>query len=54
MPPSKLEVVCVTGLPARAARPLVPPFFCAKNAAHTPVAFINATRLSILTLFGLK
>src|SRR5208337_2064751 len=34
-----LEVVCVTGLPARTARPFVPPFLCQKRPSRGPFRF---------------
>src|ERR1035441_3848162 len=44
--PSKLEVVCVTGLPARTARTFVPPFFAPKKLP----SFIQTCRTDLKSL----
>jgi len=54
LPLLPLEVVCVTGLPARTARTFVPPFFAPKSClAHFPWQSGDA-RLSIRVGLGLK
>ena len=54
MPPSRLEVVCVTGLPARTARPFVPPFFAPRCRHAARSSLPRPLRLSIPARSGLR
>jgi hypothetical protein len=52
MPLTRLEVVCVTGLPARTARPFVPSFFAFKRAVMRASGEQMAGRVERFRLWG--
>src|ERR1035438_408247 len=47
-----LEVSCVTGLPARTARPFVPPFFCAVSPVCCPFRLLLRFRFLLVSVYN--